>query len=199
MPKSRSRDGKPIGRLNRATPAIYIIDPARSMIGFSFRNAAFSDIYGSFDSFEGLLKLDTADPHRSEAYMSVQTGSLDTGNRQTDEHLKGPGFFDSAKFPLMTFHSIGFDDTENAASRLTGDLRIRDTELPITIDLKSTGTGQKATGEERVEFEGRAALKPLDWGLVWNRRLHAGAVPKSSEISLVIDLSAIRAFQASPS
>ncbi|MFD9007263.1 YceI family protein [Streptomyces sp. NPDC059582] len=198
MLKNRSRDGNSIARFDSTPTGIYIIDPVRSMLGFSFRHAAISDIRGKFNSFEGLLKLDAARPYRSEAYMSVQTGSLETGNRQRDEHLKGPDFFDSATFPLLTCRSIGFEYAGNEGLRLIGDVRIRDIELPIAIDLKFGSTTQEAAGRERVECEGRAALKPSDWGLISNTPLHAGGVRVSNEISLVMDISAVRVFQAPP-
>ncbi|MGW3629960.1 YceI family protein [Streptomyces sp. NPDC005122] len=91
--------------LHEELTGVHIIDPARSAIGFSARRAMTADVLGNFTVFEGLLKLDGACPTGSEAYLSVQTGSADTGCRERDAHLTGPEFLDSATFPLMCLRS----------------------------------------------------------------------------------------------
>lgn len=96
----------PVLGAHPAVTGAYTIDPVHSTIGFSVRHAMITNVRGRFDRFEGLLVLDGADPSRSKAYVSVQTDSMDTGAADRDAHLAGPDFFDSATFPLMTFHSM---------------------------------------------------------------------------------------------
>ncbi|WP_328349673.1 YceI family protein [Streptomyces sp. NBC_00445] len=90
--------------------------------------------------------LDGADPTRSEAHVAVQVGSLDTGISQRDAHVTGPGFLDSATFPLMTFRSTGVVDAGDGQFRMSGYLR-----------------------QNRVGFEGTATLKRSDWRLTGTR------------------------------
>ncbi|MGP4052034.1 YceI family protein [Streptomyces sp. 2A115] len=175
-----------------ALTGVYTIDPIHSMIGFSVRHAMISNVRGKFDSFEGLLKLDGAQPTRSEAHVSVQTQSLDTGIRDRDAHLTGPEFFDSATFPLMTFRSTGIVPVGDDAFRLDGNLKIKDVELPLDIDLSFGGAGQDAYGQHRVGFEGTATLKRSDWGLTWNAALETGGVLISDKVTLILDISAVQ-------
>ncbi|MFI5634587.1 YceI family protein [Streptomyces sp. NPDC051664] len=86
---------------------VYAIDLGHSTIGFSVRDSMITNVCGKFTAFEGMLKLDEVCPARSEAYLSVQTGSVVTGSRERDAHVTGPDFLDSATFPLMTFRSTG--------------------------------------------------------------------------------------------
>jgi polyisoprenoid-binding protein YceI len=171
----------------------YTIDPAHSTIGFSVRHAMISNVRGRFDKFEGLLKLDGSDPSRSEAHVSVQTESLDTGIQQRDAHLRGPDFFDSAVFPLMAFRSTGIVPLGADMFRLTGNLRIKDVELPLDIEVSFGGAGEDAYGKYRVGFEGTATLRRSDWGLTWNTALEAGGVLVSDKVTLALDVSAVRA------
>ena len=171
---------------------VYTIDPVHSTIGFSVRHAMISNVRGRFDSFEGLLKLDGSRPTRSEAYMSVQTRSVYTGIRERDVHLRGPDFFDSSTFPLMTFHSTGIADAGDDAFRLAGNLRIKDIELPLTIDLEFGGASVDTYGQHRVGFEGSATLRRSDWGLTWNTALETGGVLVSDKVKLLLDISAVR-------
>lgn len=173
----------------------YTIDLVHSTIGFSVRHAMISKVRGRFDRFEGLLRLDGSDPSRSEAYVSVQTDSLDTGVQERDAHLGGPSFFDSATFPLMSFRSTGIVPLGDDEFRLTGSLRIKDIELPLNIDVVFGGAGDDAYGQHRVGFEGTATLRRSDWGLAWNTPLETGGVLISDKVTLTLDVSAVRVDQ----
>ncbi|MFE9180610.1 YceI family protein [Streptomyces sp. NPDC007126] len=182
-----------------AHPAVtgaYTIDPVHSTIGFSVRHAMITNVRGRFDRFEGLLVLDGSDPSRSKAYVSVQTDSMDTGAADRDAHLAGPDFFDSATFPLMTFHSTGITPLGDDEFRLTGSLRIKDIELPLDIDVVFGGAGDDAFGNHRVGFAGSATLRRSDWGLAWNTPLDTGGVLISDKVMLTLDISAIRTERA---
>ncbi|MFF0678167.1 YceI family protein [Streptomyces tendae] len=182
-----------------AHPAVtgaYTIDPVHSTIGFSVRHAMITNVRGRFDRFEGLLVLDGSHPSRSKAYVSVQTDSMDTGAADRDTHLAGPDFFDSATFPLMTFHSTGVIPLGDDEFRLTGSLRIKDIELPLDIDVVFGGAGDDAFGNHRVGFAGSATLRRSDWGLAWNTPLDTGGVLISDKVTLTLDISAIRTEQA---
>ena len=170
----------------------YTIDPAHSTIGFSVRHAMITNVRGTFTAFEGLLRLDGDHPTRSEAHVTVQTGSLDTGIPQRDAHVTGSDFLDSATFPLMTFRSTGVVDLGDDRFRMSGQLKIKDVELPLHLDLGFGGAGQDADGQNRVGFEGTATLKRSDWGIDWNSALAAGGVLISDKVKLILDISAIR-------
>lgn len=176
----------------RAPHGVYIIDSAQSVIGFSVRHAVLFNVRGKFSSFEGLLKLDGTHPSRSAVYMSVQTESLDTRDPERNEHLKGPDFFDSSTFPLMTFQSIGVAGAGDNGVRLDGNLRIKDIELPVAVDLEFGGATQDALGRHRVGFRGTATLTRSDWGLAWNARYAPGRSPVDDRMSLIVDISAVR-------
>lgn len=171
---------------------IYTIDPAHSTLGFSVRHAMISNVRGKFSSFEGLLKLDGTTPARSEVHVSVQTESLDTGVPDRDAHLRGPQFFDSSTYPLMTFRSTGIVPFGDNEFRLVGNLGIRDVALPVAISLTLGGAGQDSYGRHRIGFEGTATLQRSDWGLNWNAPLEAGGVLISDKVKLVLDISAVR-------
>ena len=170
----------------------YTIDPVHSTIGFSVRHAMVANVRGKFTAFEGILRLDGDRPTRSEAHVSVQTGSLDTGIAQRDAHVTGPDFLDSATFPLMSFRSTGVVDAGDGRFRMSGGLRIKDIELPLHIDLEFGGASQDGDGQHRVGFEGTTTLKRSDWGIDWNSALAAGGVLISDRVKLVLDVSAVR-------
>lgn len=177
---------------------VYVIDPVNSSIGFSVRHAVVTNMRGKFTAFEGLLKLDGARPTRSEAHLSVQTESVDTGLPERDAHVTGPDFLDSATFPVMSFRSAGILDAGDDRFRLAGYLRIKDVELPVHIDLEFGGTSRDAYGQQRVDFEGTATLHRSDWGLDRNPALAPGGGLTSNKVKLILDISAVQLGQALP-
>ncbi|MFF2514502.1 YceI family protein [Streptomyces sp. NPDC058086] len=103
---------------------LYTIAPVHSTIGFSVRHAMITDVRAKFTAFEGLLKLDGRRPTRSEAYLSVQAGSLETGSPERDAHVTGPDFLDSASFPLMSFRSTEVRDADDDQFRPVATFRL---------------------------------------------------------------------------
>lgn len=192
MPRNRAETTAPgIGPREEPTGA-YVIDPDHSAIGFSVRHAMVTNVRGRFRAFEGFLRLDGLRPGRSEAHVSVQTGSLDTGARARDSHITGPDFLDAATFPLMVFRSTAVVPAGEDTFRMTGSLRIKDIELPLHIDLDYGGCGIDAHGQRRVGFEGAATLRRSDWGLDWNVPLTAGGLLLSDTVRLDLSVSALR-------
>ncbi|MFH8442978.1 YceI family protein [Streptomyces sp. NPDC018026] len=171
---------------------VYTVDPVHSTLGFAVRHAMVSQVRGAFGAFEGLLRLDGARPERSEAYVSVQTQSLNTGVPNRDAHLTGAEFFDAGTFPLMTYRSTGVVARGDDAFHLVGSLRIKDIELPLDMEIAFGGAGRDSHGRHRVGFEGRATLRRSDWGLTWNAPLATGGVLISDRVTLTLDISAVR-------
>ncbi|MFD8419365.1 YceI family protein [Streptomyces sp. NPDC059668] len=191
--------------VHRPTPheeltGVYLVDPVRSAIGFSARRALCTDVRGNFTEFEGLLKLDGGSPARSEAYLSVQTGSVNTGSPERDAHVTGPEFLDSATFPLMSFRSAGVLDAGADRLRLAGYLRIKGVELPVHLDLAFRARGRDACGRDLVGLEGtfgprRPGAGPGPDG---TPAPGPGGLPLSERLKLTVDISAVRTRPGQP-
>lgn len=76
--------------------------------------------------------------------------------------------------------------------RLTGDLTIKDTTKPISIDFELTGTAQDPFGNQRVGFEGEVAVSRKEYGITWNAALEGGGVLVGDKVVLEFDVSAIK-------
>ncbi|WP_431951159.1 YceI family protein [Actinacidiphila sp. bgisy167] len=170
----------------------YVFDPVDSAVGFSFRHAAGPDVRGGFRDFEGFLRIDARRPGRSEAHVSVQSGSLDTGLAARDARIAGPRFLDSAAFPLMVFRSTAVAPSGADRFRVTGPVRIKDVELPLRLDLGYLGVAHDAGGRRRIGFEGSATIRRRDWGLAGSVPPAVRGIPPGDEIRLELRLCALR-------
>ena len=170
----------------------YTIDPAHTRLGFSARHAMVTTVRGSFKEFTGTAHIDAANPSASSVTLTIQTGSIDTGQADRDGHLVSADFFDVENNPTITFVSTKVDKVDDDTWAITGDLTIKGTTKPVTIAFDETGSAQDPFGNVRVGFEGATSINRKDWGLTWNAALETGGVLVSEKIKLEFDVSAIK-------
>src|SRR5262245_9459686 len=81
------------------------IDSIHSYVGFAVKHLMVSNVRGHFTAFEGEIVTEPGDPLRSSVVATIDTTSVDTSNKQRDEHIRGADFLDVATYPTMTFRS----------------------------------------------------------------------------------------------
>ncbi|MFI6055084.1 YceI family protein [Streptomyces violascens] len=170
----------------------YILDPAHTRIGFIARHAMVTKVRGAFHEFEGTAHLDGTDPTRSSAQVVMKTASIDTGVEQRDQHLRTNDFLDAPNFPDITYRSTAIEPRSDTEYRVAGDLTIKDTTRPVTIDFQYTGNAVDPSGNLRVGLEGSVTISRKDFGVTWNAALEGGGVLVGDKVVLQFDISAIR-------
>jgi len=176
--------------------ATHNIDIAHSEIGFTVRHMMFAKVRGQFKKWNATLAFDAADPTRSKLDVEIDTASVDTHEAQRDEHLRSPDFFDSEKFPKMTFESKRIAPTGTGRYRVTGNLTIRGATHEATLDVEQTGSGKDPWGNLRLGFSAKGAIHRSKWGLVWNQALEAGAVLVSDKVEIDVEVQVVVAAEA---
>ncbi|NUW33278.1 YceI family protein [Nonomuraea sp. SMC257] len=162
----------------------YVLDPTRTRIGFVARHAMATRVRGRFEEFEGDAHLDGDDPSRSGVRLTIQAGSLQTGNRRRDDQVRGT-FLHVQDHPTLTFTSTKVRHLGGRSFAVTGALTIRGVTKPVTVDLELTG----ARGDDRVSFTGGVTINRNDWGVNWNAATTFMVSPK---VTLELDVAAIR-------
>ncbi|MFG2971181.1 YceI family protein [Streptomyces sp. NPDC048288] len=170
----------------------YVLDPSHTRIGFVARHAMVTKVRGAFHQFEGTAHLDGTDPSRSTARIVIKTESIDTGVEKRDEHLRTNDFLDTPNFPDITFRTTKIETVSDEEYRVTGDLTIKNTTKPVSIDFEYTGNAVDPFGNLRVGLEGSVAISRKDYGVTWNAALEGGGVLVSDKVVLEFDISAIK-------
>jgi polyisoprenoid-binding protein YceI len=170
----------------------YKIDAAHSRVGFVARHAMVTKVRGSFNEFTGTGYFDAEDPSRSHLELTIQAASIDTRNADRDAHLRGNDFFDMATYPEIKFVSTSVEPIDESAYRVTGDLTIKGTTKPVTIDFEITGSAVDPWGNFRLGLEGEVTVNRKDWGISWNAALETGGVLVSEKVVLEFEVSAIK-------
>jgi polyisoprenoid-binding protein YceI len=170
----------------------YTLDVAHSRIGFVARHAMVTKVRGQFTAFEGKVHVDFGDPTASTAQVDIDVASIDTHNEQRDGHLRTNDFFDVPNHPRITFTSTAVEPLDEQTYRVTGDLTIKGTTNPVTIDVEYTGAAKDPYGNIRLGFEGSLGINRKDWGVAWNAPLETGGVLVSERVTLELDVSAVQ-------
>lgn len=124
----------------QATP--WKIDSAHSGVEFKIRHLGVSNVNGSFSKVAGTVYLDEKDVTKSHVDAIIDTTTVNTNEAGRDKHLATPEFFDTAKYPTMTFKSTSVF-RENGKLKMTGDLTMAGVTKPVTLDVDGPAAPQK--------------------------------------------------------
>lgn len=173
-----------------AEPVVYKVDADHSGVGFTIRHFV-SNVPGRFRDFDGVIKYDKQNPAASSVEFTVKAASIDTGNNDRDEHLRGADFFDVQKFPTLTFTSTKVATKDADTLDVTGNLTMHGVTKPITIPVDVLGTVKTPNGE-KAGFESSFTVNRKDYGIVWNRVLDAGGSVLGDDVKINISIEANR-------
>lgn len=128
-----------IGALLLAAPLAvqadtYKLDGMHSMPSFTFRHLNLSSFRGRFDKLTGSIELDAAQ-HNGSADIVIDIDSVSTGVPMLDQFLKGPKFFDTARFPTATFKSSSFKFSGNQLVAVSGDLNLHGVTKAVVLEV----------------------------------------------------------------
>ena len=168
------------------------IDPVHSEIHFKVRHLVIATVTGSFGIFEGSAHSSSDDFSEAEIEFSADVDSINTNQADRDAHLKSPDFFDAAKYPKITFKSTEFKKKSDDTFTLTGDLTIKGTTRPITLDAEMGGTVKDPYGNIKAGFEITGKLNRKEFGLTWNALTETGNVVVADEIKININVELVK-------
>jgi polyisoprenoid-binding protein YceI len=171
---------------------VWNVDPAHAELGFAVRHLMLSTIRGRFGAVTGTVTVDEKNLAKSKVDVTVDVTSIDTRQEMRDNHLRSADFFDVANHPQLHFVSTKIEGDVPKHFKLTGDLTIRGTTRPVTLDVTLQGRGMDPWGSERAGFEATGKINRHDFGLNWNQVLEAGGVTVGEEVKLSIDVELIK-------
>ncbi len=177
--------------------AVWNIDQDHSSANFSIRHLMISSVRGRFGRLSGKIVGDPEDLSQGSAELSIDVSSVDTRQSDRDQHLRSQDFFDVEHFPWMTFRSTEIRARGKNQYDVVGELTIRGTTRPITVNVEFLGINQDPWGGTRAGFTGEARLNRKDFGLNWNQALETGGVLVGDEVRITVDLEAVAEVAAS--
>ena len=118
----------------QAAPETFVIDNSHTYPHFTYNHLGFSNQTHKFDKTSGKVVLDRAAKGGS-VIVTIDATSINTGHALFNEHLQAADFFDTAKYPTITFKSDKMAFRDDQPVSLVGDLTIKGVTKQVTLDI----------------------------------------------------------------
>jgi polyisoprenoid-binding protein YceI len=146
----------------------YTLDPSHASLIFRVNHLGFSRFTSQFRKFDATLTLDPKHPEKASVTATIDPRSIEIVDPTLAVDIQGPQWFDSGKFPQMTFRSTKVELTGPNTARITGELDLHGITLPVSWDASFNG-GYAANPYDpkgaRVGFSAHGALKRSAFGM----------------------------------
>lgn len=173
--------------------ATWKIDPDHSSVQFQIRHLNIANVRGSFEKFQGTVRLDEEDITKSTAEIAIEVASVNTGVAKRDEHLRSPDFFDVAKYPTMTFVARKVVQTGKDQLKLTGDLTLRGVTKEVVLNVSGpTPQVKDPWGNVRRGAAATTTIDRRDFGLTWHKALDTGEPLVGNQVGISLELELIK-------
>lgn len=169
--------------------ADYKIDRTHSNVGFAAPIlGGLSKVRGKFTDFTVELKFDERDLPASSIRAVIKPASIDTGIADRDEHLRGPDFFDVARFPEAVFASTRIEKIADGYVA-HGQLTLRDITREIALPFRLTGRFESKDEKGALEtlgFNAAVTINRRDFGMNWKHSSQELFVGDLIEVEIAI-------------
>jgi polyisoprenoid-binding protein YceI len=168
------------------------LDPTHSEVQFKVKHLMITTVTGYFKKFDMEVVTETDDfTTASKIEFTADINSIDTNNEQRDTHLKSADFFNAEEHGQLTFVGKNYKANGDAGT-LEGELTIRGTTKPITVNVEYGGTVVDPYGQTKAGFTVNGKISRKEFGLTWNAVTEAGQVVVSDDIRIQCEIQLVK-------
>ncbi|KLI98863.1 YceI family protein [Luteimonas sp. FCS-9] len=151
-----------------ASAADYV-QAAGSSLAFAgkYQGEVFS---GTFPGFRTTFAFDPADLSGARLAVTIPIATATTRNDDYDGEMRGPSFFDAARFAQATYTATRFRDLGEGRYAADGELELRGVRKPVTLTFTWTPGA-------RPLLSGNATVRRLDFGVGGGEWADTGTIP----------------------
>lgn len=152
------------------TPAFaadrFEFDKSHTNILFYVNHLGFSDMVGVFTDYDGYFTFDPNKPEDSSIDVTLKPGGIRTSSAKLDSELQGEKFFNSEKFPTITFVSKKVNITGKDTGEVEGIATMLGVSKPVTLSVHFNKADYHPFTKDFVAgFSAKATLKRSDFGM----------------------------------
>lgn len=140
------------GPASRLASGTWILDPDRSSVEFRvpLLFGVIGTVKGGFTRYRGTFDMEA----RPAIELTIEAGSIDTGNARRDAHLRSAAFFDAEEHPEVRFDSESAE-LDGDTLRVLGTLRAAGGSAPLDVTATLRPIGEEFEIEASAEFDQR--------------------------------------------
>jgi polyisoprenoid-binding protein YceI len=139
----------------------WALDPHRSAVRLRSKSMGLITVNGVFGQVSGSGTV-SADGVAGGA-LTVAAASIDTKNARRDTHLRSADFFDSDRYPDITYVADGIRPAGHGVA-VTGALTVRERTRSLAFEAAVS-----VPGDGEVWLDAEARIDRGEFGLTWNQ------------------------------
>lgn len=171
----------------------WVIDHMNTEISFTVNHLMSDTVIGSFKHYDAIIHSIEDDLTTVEIDMCIDAASIDTGEKERNEYLKGPDFLDTDHHNYILFNSESIKKTDRSGFyELCGALTIKGMSERLKLDLEVTEITKDITGKERITLKASGRMRRNNWGLTWNNIAASGGLMVDEEISILCAIQIVK-------
>jgi polyisoprenoid-binding protein YceI len=119
-----------------AAPETYVIDGTHTFPRFEYSHFGFSNQVSRFDTTSGKIVLDRAAKSGS-VNVVIDAKSVNTGYSVFNGHIQGEDYFNTEKYPTITYKSTKLNFDGDKLASVDGNLTIKGITKPVALTVTS--------------------------------------------------------------
>ena len=170
-------------------------DPLHTQVEFSAKHLGMMTVRGYFAEVTATGEIYPDDPQHTTMEATINTASIRTHNEQRDKDLRSSNFLEIDKFPTMHFKSTKIEPAGRDQYKLTGDLTIKGTTRPVTLDVLNYGEFNDPNMGHRYGYAAETKINRKDFGMSFDMMLD-GKFIVSNDIQIHIEGEIVEAKES---
>ncbi|MGH8842040.1 MAG: YceI family protein [Advenella sp.] len=170
----------------QAETANYEVEPTHTFVTVEVMHFKTSTLRIRFDDVQGTVAAD-AKQNKGTADIRIKAGSISSGTKDFDDHLKSPDFFNAEKYPEITFAGKSFEYKNDKLATVGGDLTLLGQTHPVTLKNTNYNCYFQPVLKKNIcggDFE--TTIKRSEWGMNWGIDM---GIP--DEVKILVQIEAI--------
>ena len=162
----------------------WALDPTHSELQFKIKHLMISTVSGQFNEFKATVETSGDDFTKAKVHFEAAVDSISTNNEQRDAHLKNGDFFDTEKYPVITFDSERMEKIAEDEYKLYGTLTIRGVSKKIILNTEFGGITKDPWGNTRTGFSVTGKINRQDFGISFGAVSETGGLLLGDEVKI---------------
>jgi len=138
-------------------------DVSHSNLGFKVKHKGISNTVGDFRDFDLRITSSSDNFEKAEISLNIKAESINTANESRDEHLRSSDFFDTQKYPEISFKSKKVTKQKESDYLVVGDLTMHGVTKEVTLEMTHNGTAKTRRGNELAGLYFSTTFNRLDF------------------------------------
>lgn len=170
----------------------YYMDRSHTSVVFRVNHMGFSRYTARFSRVDGKLQFDPQNPAAMRVEATIDPASLELNAPPAGFHeqLMGKDWFDSSRFPQISFRSTKVELTGPNAAKVTGELALHGVTQPVEMQVTYNGgypLNSFDPGGARIGFSAHGVLKRSAFGVSTGVPAPGSSMGVSDEVDFAIE------------